>query len=82
MNKISIYPKFMFTIDPINDELYILHRHWPSCLIQIKQETPIRFVIQDLYDEMDNPEDILNMPFTEEAKAYFRKYSESILPHN
>ncbi len=73
-----IEPKFMLVVDHENNELYILHRQYPSCLIQVVQETPMRFVIQDLYDDMDNPADILNMSFVEEAKEYFRKYAEEM----
>jgi len=31
---------------------------------------------------MDNPEDILGMPFVEDAKEFFMKYSESNLEQN
>ena len=78
----SIKPKFMFTVDPVNQELYILHRQFPSCLIHVVQEIPARFVIDDLYDDMDNPNDILNMPFVEEAKQYWRDHAESFLDKN
>ena len=78
----QIQPKFMLSIDHENNELYILHRHFPSCLIWIKQETPVRFIIQDLYDNMENPADILNMPFVEEAKAYYREYARGLYDGN
>lgn len=70
-DKNNIEPKFLFSVDPVARELYILHRHWPSCLIHVKQETPARFIVLDLYDEMDNPNDILTMPFVQEAKEFF-----------
>lgn len=78
----QLQPKFMFTVDHANNELYILHRQFPACLMQIKQETPVRFIIQDLYDEMENPADILNMPFVEEAKAFWRDYGSSLFGGN
>lgn len=78
----QISPKFLLAIDNANSELYILHRHWPSCLIWVKQENPVRFIVQDLYDELDNRADILNMSFIEEAKAFFRENAESFLDHN
>lgn len=78
----SIDPKFLLSVDPVNNELYILHRQFPSCLILIKQEIPVRFIVQDLYDDMDNPADILNMPFVNEAKDFYTNYSESILNKN
>lgn len=77
-----IHPKFMMVVDPVNNELYILHRQYPSCLIQVKQEIPMRFIVQDLYDDMDNPAYILTMPFVEEAKKFFRKYSEKNMGEN
>jgi transcriptional regulator with XRE-family HTH domain len=78
----EIQPKFMFTVDPINNELYILHRQFPSCLIRVIQELPARFIVEDLYDETENPSDILNMPFVEEAKLFWKTYSESLLDLN
>jgi len=77
-----IQPKFMFTVDPVNQELYILHRQFPSCLIHVVQEIPARFVIDDLYDDMDNPNDILNMPFVGEAKAFWRDYGSTLMDKN
>jgi len=70
---------FLLSVDPINNELYILHRNFPACLIWVKQEIPMRFVIQDLYDEVENNNEILNMPFVQAAKDFFKKYSESIM---
>lgn len=77
-----IVPKFMLAIDFQRNELYILHRQFPSCLIQIKQEIPVRFIVQDLYDEVPNPSDILGMPFVEEAKAFYRTYAENFMDKN
>ena len=77
-----IVPKFMITVDTNSNRLYILHRQFPACLIEVVQQTPMRFVVQDLYDAMSNPADILNMPFVEEAKAFFRNYAESTFDKN
>lgn len=63
--------KFLLCIDRKENEMFILHREYPACLIQVVQETPVRFVVQDLYDEMEDPNDILKMPFVQEAKNYF-----------
>lgn len=78
----DLQPKFLLSVDHENNELYILHRQFPACLIHIKQETPVRFIIHDLYDDVENPADILGMPFVEEAKAYYRKYAESLFGGN
>lgn len=77
-------PKFLFSIDPTNRELYILHRQYPSCLIWVKQETPVRFIIQDLYEDMPDDEfDTLPiMPFVQEAKDFFKQYGEAIMGGN
>jgi transcriptional regulator with XRE-family HTH domain len=77
-----IKPKFLLSVDQEAGELYILHRPWPSCLIQIVQEIPVRFVVQDLYDDIENPADILNMPFVEEAKEFYRRTATNSLDHN
>lgn len=69
----GVKPKFLFCPDPVNKELYILHRNYPSCLIHVKQELTTRFIIVDLYDEVENEADILLMPFVQEAKEFFRK---------
>lgn len=78
----ELQPKFMLTVDPEKNELYILHRQFPACLIHVVQELPARFIVEDLYDDMENPADILNMPFVEDAKKFWRNYSESILDKN
>ena len=64
-------PEFLMCPDPVANQLYILHRNEPVCLIHVVQSTPIRFVVQELYSEMENPEDILNMPFVQRAKDFF-----------
>ena len=78
----QISPKFLLSIDHKNHELYVLHRQFPACLIWVKQETPVQFIVQDLYDDVENPADILNMPFVEEAKAFYREYAEGLYGGN
>lgn len=74
--------KFLIAIDPDNNQLYILHRQYPACLIWIKQEIPVRFIILDLYDEVENVESILIMPFIQEAKDFYQQYAEKSIPEN
>lgn len=74
--------KFLLSVDPANNELYILHRLWPACLIHVVQEIPARFVIEDLYDNVDNVETIPGMPFIEEAKDFYRIYAQQIIGGN
>ena len=79
---IRVNPKFLLCIDAQNKELYILHREYPSCLIHVVQDTPVRFVVQDLYDDMDNPNDILNMTFVQEAKDFYSTTALKTLNNN
>lgn len=82
MKNLPKLTKFLLCSDNTNKELYILHREFPACLIWVKQETPVRFIIMDLYDEIDNPNDILEMAFVKEAKNYFNTYIENIQNQN
>lgn len=74
--------KFLLVVDDDDRELYILHREFPSCLIWVKQETPVRYIVLDLYDDVEDPNTILLMPFVEEAKEFFRKKMEKSLDKN
>jgi len=68
--------KFVLAPDQVNRQLYILHRQFPACLIQIIQTTPVTFRIVDLYDKIDE-EELAVHPFLEEAKEFFKqKYLE------
>lgn len=75
-------PQFMLCPDHTNGELYILHRHFPACLIWVKQETPVRFIIQDLYDDVHDVNDLLTMQFVQKAKDFYTKFAESTLDQN
>lgn len=79
------YPKltkFLICPDEESKEIYILHREFPACLIWVKQELPLRFIVLDLYDEMENTNDILSMPFVQEAKDFFNKIASSSFDTN
>lgn len=82
MPEMPKFQKFLLTVDDVNKELYILHREYPACLFWIKQETPVRFIILDLYDDVDDPNSIISMPFIEEAKAFWRKHANNVLNKN
>lgn len=82
MSNLPPMTKFLLCPDDENKELYILHREYPSCLIWIKQETPVSFVVQDLYDEMENVNDILEMSFVQEAKDFFNRFVENSTEQN
>ena len=82
MSNLPSMTKFLLCPDDENKELYILHREYPACLIWIKQETPVSFVVQDLYDEMENVNDILEMSFVQEAKDFFNRFVENSTDQN
>jgi hypothetical protein len=71
-------PRFLFSTDPLKTELYILHRNFPHCLILVKDETPVRFVIVDVYDNVEINE-ILKMDLINDAKDFYEHYSGKIL---
>lgn len=63
--------KFLLAVDQENNELFILHREFPACLIQIVQTTPVTFRIVDLYDDIDD-DSLVNHPFFDEAKKFWK----------
>lgn len=67
--------KFLFAPDHEANELYILHREFPACLIQVIQTTPATFQIVDLYDDIRGDE-LLKHPFLEEAKKFWKEQGE------
>lgn len=82
MSKTPPMTKFLLCPDEENKELYILHREFPACLIWIKQEAPLTFVIQDLYGEVDDTNDILTMSFVQEVKDFFNRFVENSTDQN
>lgn len=72
--------QFLIAVDKDTKQVYILHRYFPSCLIWVKQETPIRFIIMDWYEEGEPDLDaILQMPFVQQAKDFFfEQYNDSL----
>jgi hypothetical protein len=74
--------KFLLCPDHVGKELYILHREFPACLIWVKQEAPVRFIVMDLFDVMEDTDTILEMDFVQEAKDFFKDYIENSLDKN
>ncbi len=74
--------KFLICPDATTEELYILHREFPACLIWIKQETPVRFIVMDLYDDIEDVNSILQMPFVQEAKDFFNSIASNSFDKN
>ncbi|MBN8833749.1 MAG: hypothetical protein BGO53_08960 [Sphingobacteriales bacterium 39-19] len=69
--------KFLFAPDHTINELFILHRAFPACLIQVVQTTPATFRIVDLYDQIDEA-DLLKHPFLKEAQEFWRQYGADL----
>lgn len=69
-------PKFLFAPDEATQSLFILHRQFPACLIEVVQSTPVKFKIVDLYDEIDK-DVLVNHPVLNEAKNFFREHFKS-----
>ena len=64
---------FLTCMDSENNELYILHRNEPQYLIWVKQETPIRFILIEFYDENYTSDEILAHPSLSKAREYANK---------
>lgn len=72
--------KFLLCVDKENNELYVLHREFPACLIYVEQtKTPINFVVFDLFEE--NQEESIKVltsdSFKKELRTYFIAQSTS-----
>lgn len=61
-------PKFLFAPDGNREELFIMHTHYPACLIQVIQTTPATFEIVENYDLTDDYNEVL-----EEAIEFYRQ---------
>lgn len=64
--------KFLLAVDHEDHELYILHREFPACLIQVIQTTPVTFWIVDLYDDIEE-DDLLKHAFLKDAREFWKQ---------
>lgn len=64
---------FLTCLDNDNNELYILHREEPQYLIWVKQETPMRFILVEYYDENYSKDEIMAHSSLAEARKYASK---------
>ncbi|WP_291871076.1 hypothetical protein [Maribacter sp.] len=67
--------KFLVSVDQSSEELYILHREEPCYLVHVVQETPMRFVLIESYDEEWNDEKLLLHPSILELKKFIQELS-------
>jgi len=67
---------FLLCVNPVKQEFYILHRGTPACLLWVRQSEPLRFIVEEVYDEVNDPDSVLSMPFIKEAQQFFKKWYE------
>lgn len=60
-------PKFLFSPDVKTRELYIVHTHYPACLIKVVQTMPAQFEVLQNFDNSDDFSEVLN-----DAREFFR----------
>jgi len=66
-------PKFLFAPDHENNQLYILHTHYPACIFQVVQTIPHQLKAITLYAEEEDLSGIIT-----EAEEFYRKYVEKM----
>lgn len=64
--------KFLLTPDPETNELFLIHKQHPACLIKIIDTKPIILRIVDMFEEIEEGE-ILEYSFLEDAKHFLRR---------
>ena len=47
---------FLISVDAANKQLYILHRHFPACLVHVAGSHPAAFRVVDIYDNISQQE--------------------------
>jgi DNA-binding XRE family transcriptional regulator len=73
----STGPRFLLCPDPDGSRLYILHRHFPVCLVEVSPTTPESFHIVDLYDDASEKDFILH-PFWEDLMDFWASQIDSL----
>lgn len=73
--------KFLLAVDHEQNELYILHREFPRCLVYVEQTIPANFVVLDLFEDNLSEEEAIealtNEEFKEELKSFFHSSAQS-----
>jgi transcriptional regulator with XRE-family HTH domain len=62
-------PKFLFAPDQDRHELFIMHTHYPACLIQVVQHLPAKLLVVENYDTAVDYTDIL-----QQANEFYKQY--------
>lgn len=67
--------KFLMSVDYENNELYVLHREFPACLIYVeKDKTPLNFVVFDFYEEDEDLQKAMQILTSDKFKSELRDY--------
>lgn len=67
---------FLISVDAANKQLYILHRHFPACLVHVAGTTPAAFRVVDIYDNISQ-EELATHPFMDALKAFYLRISDA-----
>ena len=67
---------FLISVDAANKQLYILHRHFPACLIHVAGTTPAAFRVVEVYDNISQ-EELATHPFMAELKAFYKRFASA-----
>jgi transcriptional regulator with XRE-family HTH domain len=60
-------PRFMFSPDMQTKQLYIIHTHYPACVIHVIQTIPTSLEVLQNFDNCDDFEDVI-----EDALEFYR----------
>ena len=66
--------RFLLTINKEAEELYILHREYPRCLVYVEQSTPINFIILDLFENNSETEKAIAILTSQEFKKDLKEF--------
>ncbi len=66
-------PQFLFAPNATDEELYIVHTHYPACIIKVVQTIPASFEVVQNFDNSGDFEDVL-----QEALEFYRAEAGSL----
>lgn len=69
----SFISPFLLSVDKATNEIFVFHREEPQYLVWVKQETPLRFIIVEYYDDNLDPDYVLAHPSLAECRKYVTK---------
>lgn len=65
-------PQFLFAPNATDEELYIVHTHYPACIIKVVQTIPASFEVLQNFDNSNDFEEVL-----QEALEFYRREAAS-----